>query len=120
MDSMELSYVHLYLPQFKIESNHQLKKALKKLGLEKPFTNDADFSLMSKQTKSSISEIIQKAFIEVGEEGTEAAAATAIMMVDGCVNVSKIQNEHVFRADHPFMYFILDRSDNILFNGIYL
>jgi serpin B len=59
-----------------------------------------------------ISAVIHKAFVDVNEEGTEAAAATAVVMGKG------LQRELVFRADHPFIFLIRDtRSRSILFTG---
>uniref|UniRef100_A0A0N4ZGJ6 SERPIN domain-containing protein n=1 Tax=Parastrongyloides trichosuri TaxID=131310 RepID=A0A0N4ZGJ6_PARTI len=121
IDSMSDYTVNLYLPKFKIESSHRLKETLKKIGLKKAFSDSADFSKICKDERLSISQIIQKAFIEVDEEGTEAAAVTSVIFAPPSVGRSyKPPHQFFFKADHPFMYFILDGKDNILFNGIYV
>uniref|UniRef100_A0A0N4Z6J2 SERPIN domain-containing protein n=1 Tax=Parastrongyloides trichosuri TaxID=131310 RepID=A0A0N4Z6J2_PARTI len=120
IDSMDMHTVKLYLPKFEIESSHQLVDILKNLGLTKPFDEFADFSLMCTEEQLYVSKIIQKAYIEVNEKGTEAAAATAMIMMCRTSMIHRPQIEYVFKADHPFMYFIMDREDNILFNGLYM
>uniref|UniRef100_A0A0N5B201 SERPIN domain-containing protein n=1 Tax=Strongyloides papillosus TaxID=174720 RepID=A0A0N5B201_STREA len=111
--------VTVYLPKFKTESTHILNEPLISLGMDVPFSGKADFSLMSNEEPLKISKVIQKAFIEVDEEGVEAAAATAIIMCRITCIPSAPLKEHIFRADHPFIYFILDNHNNILFSGIY-
>lgn len=72
--------------------------------------SSADFSGMTDKEKLRISAVVQKSFIEVNEEGTEAAAATAVVASRG--------RTPVFRADHPFIFWIKDnRSGTILFLG---
>ncbi len=74
----------------------------------------ADFSGMTDREKLAIAEVIHKAFIEVNEEGTEAAAATATEML----GFGEPPPTPVFRADHPFVFLIRDvRSESILFMG---
>jgi serpin B len=65
-----------------------------------------------------ISEVVHKAFAEVNEEGTEAAAATGVGMVPTCAGVSPSPEPKIFKADHPFLFFIRDRKTNaVLFCG---
>ncbi|XP_057318329.1 serpin A11-like [Microplitis mediator] len=74
----------LHLPKFKIKSKFDLKPALQDVGITEIFEDTADFSGIIKNTKLKVSKIIQKAFIEVNEEGTEAAAVTAVMTMKHC------------------------------------
>lgn len=104
------------LPRFKMETEFALKPVLADLGAGLAFTGNADFGGISKEALM-ISEVIHKAFVEVNEEGTEAAAATAVMMARCAAPRSKPEPK-VFKADHPFMFFIRDRRTNtVLFSG---
>jgi serpin B len=107
--------VTVSLLRFKMETAFKLKPVLCALGAELCFSDDADFSgIGEKQLK--ISEVVHKAFVEVNEEGTEAAAATGVGMAL-CAAVMPSQPK-VFQADHPFLFFIRDRNTNaVLFSG---
>ena len=112
--------VILGIPKFKMETTYELKKDLPKLGIVDMFNYPAaDFSAMLPESPEAfISSAIHKAFIEVDEEGTEAAAATAMMMTLGCAMPREPPKQ--FIADHPFIFFIRDtKSDTILFMGRY-
>lgn len=104
--------VHVYLPKFKTTSEFRLKKVLSSMGMPDAFSgNLADFSGMTGKKGLFISAVIHKAFVEVNEEGTEAAAATAVAME--CESRLSI-----FRADRPFIFLIRDIwSGSILFLG---
>ena len=95
----------------------ELSKELKALGMTDAFSGAADFSGISASAanKLAISAVIHKAFIDVNEEGTEAAAATAVMMVGSAFRPGQpIQ----FRADHPFLFMIRhEPTGSILFLG---
>jgi serpin B len=107
--------VMLSLPRFKMETALTLKPVLCALGAELAFSGGADFSGIGNEPLA-ISEVIHKAFVEVNEEGTEAAAATGVAMAL-CAAVMPSQPK-VFQADHPFLFFIRDRSTNtVLFSG---
>jgi len=85
------------------------------MGMEEPFSNFADFSGMTDANDLKIDEVIHKAFIEVNETGTEAAAATAVIMI-----LKSALNEQTIRfiANHPFIYFITDKTTgSIIFMG---
>jgi serpin B len=111
------SRVILTLPKFKMTRSFQLGKTLSDMGMAQAFEkNAADFSGMTGKRDFWISAAIHKAFIEVDEEGTEAAAATGIVMRPSAV--ARVQPPIVFRADHPFLFLIRDnRSGAILFLG---
>lgn len=72
--------VYVYLPRFKMDFRASLKQPLREMGVDLAFTRNADFSGISRSTPLLISDVIQRAVIEVNEEGTEAAAATAVVM----------------------------------------
>jgi serpin B len=104
------------LPRFKMETAFKLKPVLCALHADLAFRDDADFSGISEEPLK-ISEVIHKAFVEVNEEGTEAAAATAVGMVL-CAGIGPVVEPKVFKADHPFLFFIRDRKTNlVLFSG---
>uniref|UniRef100_A0A0K0EJE6 SERPIN domain-containing protein n=1 Tax=Strongyloides stercoralis TaxID=6248 RepID=A0A0K0EJE6_STRER len=119
IELLNLEIVNVHLPKFKIESIHMLHKTFKKIGLTFPFSSDANFSLITNEVPLTINKIIQKAFIDVDEKGTEASGVSAITVVEGPARGYKKPREYIFRADHPFMYLIIDDKNNILFNGIY-
>ncbi|XP_008481779.1 serine protease inhibitor 3/4 isoform X6 [Diaphorina citri] len=103
--------VEVTLPRFKIESTWEMNDLCKKLGMEVAFSSNADFSLMTKNKEPLlISEVIQKAFIEVNEEGTEAAAATVMKLKKRCYKPPK-----TFSADHPFWIIISCARQHITF-----
>jgi len=111
--------INMSIPKFSFESKFNLKEILYKMGMEQAFTNDADFSGMTEDNDLRIDEVIHKAFIEVNETGTEAAAATAVIMS----LKTALEEEDViqFVADHPFLYFITDKTTGgIIFMGRYV
>jgi serine protease inhibitor len=111
----DVSKVDLMLPKFTLETSLDLVSSFKNLGMDLPFDLDkADFSLMSQQSLA-ISQIKHKVFIAVDEKGTEAAAATAIVMMVGSMAVPLV---HEFKVDRPFFFVIVELSSNaILFCG---
>jgi serpin B len=103
------------IPKFKMATQFELTEVLKSMGMTNAFSANADFSGMNGRRDLFISAVIHKAYVDVNEEGTEAAAATAVV-----VNVTAIRPEPtpVFRADHPFVFVIRDnQSGSILFIG---
>lgn len=111
---MEEKRVALSIPKFKTESTYELKDILSKMGMPIAFTNDADFSGITGDKSLAIDKVIHKAYIDINEEGTEAAAATAVTMR----KTAMLLDEVTFKADHPFIYFIRDNETNtILFVG---
>uniref|UniRef100_A0A674N041 Serpin B6 n=1 Tax=Takifugu rubripes TaxID=31033 RepID=A0A674N041_TAKRU len=108
--------VQVGLPRFKMEEKCNMKNILVSMGMVDAFDVAAsDFSGMSPANDLVLSEVIHKAFVEVNEEGTEAAAATGVVFTLLCAVFP--QN---FYADHPFLFFIRHNpSRNILFAGRY-
>lgn len=107
--------VQVFLPRFTLTSGFRLDEALRTLGMTEAFTSGrADFSGMNGLRDLYISAVLHKAFVEVNEEGTEAAAATAVVVARTAVPSRPV----VFRADHPFIFLIRERrSGSILFLG---
>ncbi len=111
-EGMRKQEVHVYLPRFEITAEFSLKDVLVAMGMRDAFSGDADFSGMTGRRDLFISAVEHKAFVEVTEEGTEAAAATGVVMQ----RLAAIITE--FRADHPFLFLIRDNeTDSILFIG---
>jgi len=110
--------VKVYLPKFKSTSQFALGDTLKSLGMNTAFdANTADFSGMTGGRDLFISAVIHKAFVDVNEEGTEAAAATGVIMAPTSAAPDPTPPA-VFRADHPFVFMIRDnRNSSILFMG---
>jgi serpin B len=105
--------VNVTIPKFKIEAEYELKEQLSKLGMRQVFTPEADLSGIDGKKDLEVSKVIHKAVVEVNEEGSEAAAATAIIVNESVAVV------YEFRADHPFTFFIRDnRNGMILFVGL--
>ncbi|MGA1531111.1 MAG: serpin family protein, partial [Kiritimatiellia bacterium] len=112
--------VKVYLPKFTMTSQFNLARVMKALGMLDAFDGGkADFSGMTEAIQDLfISEIIHKAFVDVSEEGTEAAAATAVMMRTTSIRLDPVP---VFRADRPFLFFITEKSTgSILFAGRFI
>ncbi|MBN2591300.1 MAG: serpin family protein [Sedimentisphaerales bacterium] len=107
--------VDVYLPKFKMTCGSiDITKILSQMGMKEAFSNNADFSGMSERKDLFISNVLHKAFVEVNEEGTEAAAATAVVMK----MLSIPSPPSVFRADRPFIFMIRDNAtQSILFIG---
>jgi serine protease inhibitor len=103
--------VNLTLPRFTFTAEYALKETLARLGMAKLFSDAADLSGMGPSLK--LDQVFHKAFVDVNEEGTEAAAATG-----GIAVVTAVPMPFEFRADHPFVFLIRDtRSGGILFLG---
>ena len=108
--------VNTCLPRFKLEDSFDLGSTLSSMGMTDAFIDGvADFSGMNGEKDLSISKVVHKAFLEVNEEGSEAAAATGVVMKKkGMLRVFN------FRADHPFLFFIRENeTKTVLFLGKY-
>jgi serpin B len=110
IEGLEKTEVEVYLPRFKLEYEKVLNDVLAALGMGIAFTPSADFSRMTPGGGIWIGKAKQKSFVEVDEEGTEAAAATSVSMV--------VSARPSLRADRPFLFAIRERfSGTLLFVG---
>lgn len=116
LDRLSKREVSVWLPRFKMTREYRLRETLVAMGMKKAFTGgEADFSGMNGKRDLAISDVVHKAFVDVNEEGTEAAAATAVIMGRGATMPQPVP---VFRADHPFVFMIRDtKTGTILFLG---
>ena len=115
LGAVQTRTVEVALPKFRAESEFSLAKTLSRMGMPTAFSGDADFSGIDGRKDLVISAVTHKAFVDVTEEGTEAAAATGIAVTRIAAVVSP---RTVFRADHPFLFLIRDtKSGAILFEG---
>nr|QNV48484.1 serpin 10 [Rhipicephalus haemaphysaloides] len=114
LKGLDATIVDLSLPRFRIEYSMDLKKTLRTMGVKDLFAdNAADLSGIDGKRDLVISAAVHKAFVEVNEEGTEAAAATGMVAMARCAIIGI-----PFMVDHPFMYFIRSHDpDVILFAG---
>ncbi|KAM7390750.1 hypothetical protein PAMA_008781 [Pampus argenteus] len=113
-DMMSETEVEVQVPRFKMEETYDLKDVLTSMGMVDAFDETtSDFSGMSPANDLVLSKVVHKAFVEVNEEGTEAAAATGASM-------SNFMMPPAFTADHPFLFFIRHNSSmSVLFAGRY-
>ena len=117
-NSLRKREVNVLIPKFKFESKYFMANDLSILGMPVAFSDQADFSGMSVQEGLTIDEVIHQAFVEVNEQGTEAAAATAVVMEAMSAGPSIGPKILVFKADHPFIFIIQhNATGNILFMG---
>jgi serpin B len=106
--------VQVWLPRFKLTCEFSLAETLGSMGMPDAFSSKADFSGMTGNRELFISAVVHKAYVEVNEEGTEAAAATGVAMKLTSVPLPP----PVFKADHPFVFLIRDNhTGSILFIG---
>uniref|UniRef100_A0A4W2BWY4 Serpin domain-containing protein n=1 Tax=Bos indicus x Bos taurus TaxID=30522 RepID=A0A4W2BWY4_BOBOX len=106
--------VDLYLPRFKVEESYNLVPTLQALGMVDAFCGGvANFSGMNGSRDLAVSKVIHKSFVEVTEEGTEAAAATGVVFTR-----TSLPFRERFRCDHPFLFLIKHiKTNSILFCG---
>lgn len=111
--------VQVTLPRFRFSYGDSMVNSLKRMGVKKAFSAEkADFSGMTKKKELFFSEVIHKAFVAVDEEGTEAAAATAVIMTLGASPLMAKREPKIFKADHPFLFIIRHKKTGaILFMG---
>ncbi len=101
--------IDLSLPRWKLEEEAELNQPLGDLGMKLAFTGKADFSAMTDE-QAAISVVRHKSFLEVNEEGTEAAAATAVSMV----RMAAFYAKPTVNVDHPFLCAIRHNSSGLL------
>ncbi|NXC69284.1 PAI2 inhibitor, partial [Anhinga anhinga] len=111
---MEKMKMEVYLPRFTLEEKYSLKSTLSRMGIQDAFTKgQADFTGMSENGELFLSQVFHKCYLEVNEEGTEAAAASSAALASRSLGATVI-----FVADHPFLFFIRhNQTKSILFLG---
>lgn len=118
LEQLRKRKVNVFLPRFKMTSKFMLNDVLKAMGMKEAFSEaTADFTKMTDEKPGLyISAVLHKAYVDVNEEGSEAAAATAVVMMTR--SMARPRPVPVFRADHPFVFMIRDReTGSILFMG---
>ena len=115
LDMRERRLVRVSFPRFRLEGGFALQEVLAAMGMPDAFRREADFSGMTGRREPFISAVLHKAYVDVNEQGTEAAAATGVVMRPTAAPVDRPVE---FRADHPFLFLIRDRrTGSILFLG---
>jgi serpin B len=115
LDDLRQREVIVSIPRFRMTSKFGLQSTLAAMGVKDAFSDRADFSGMTGNRELFISAVVHQAYVDVNEEGTEAAAATGVVM-----RLTSMQPDRtpIFRADHPFLFMIRDNpSSSILFLG---
>ena len=114
--SMHPLELKLWLPRFKLDEKLSLAEMLGQMGMGDLFTEGvADLSGVDGSKELYVSQVLHQAVVDVNEEGTEAAAATAVVMM---MRSAAFHQETKFRADHPFLFFIQHKpTKSILFLG---
>ncbi|WP_456365018.1 serpin family protein [Thermococcus sp.] len=117
LKSMKPENVSVSMPKFEFRAEYRLSDVLKAMGMGSAFTREADFSGIG-DGGLYISEVVHKAYIKVAENGTEAAAATAAIVLTSAHVIGELPQYIEFRADHPFVFVIMDKdTKEILFIG---
>jgi serpin B len=112
-NNLRIQKVDVFIPRFTLETKYTLNTILSDMGMQIAFSPQADFSGMDGKGNLFISKVIHQAFVQVDEEGTEAAAATGVIM-----EVTAVRPRTIFRCDHPFIFMIMDkRTHALLFMG---
>ena len=117
LDTAKRQEVHVFLPKFKLEKNISLNRTLSAMGMPKAFQPNGFLGMSDAADawKLYLSHVAHKAYVDVNEEGTEAAAATVAV---GRMLSARYPPIPTFRADRPFLFLIRDkRTGTILFLG---
>jgi len=119
IDQMTQKKVDIYLPKFEFETKYTLNSYLVELGMSDAFNSiKANFSGMNDKIDLFINAVLHKAFVKVNEEGTEAAAATAVVIGTTSIEPPKETERIDFKCDHPFLFTIYHKeTGTILFMG---
>ena len=114
-ESMQCIEIHVYLPKFQLQEQYEMQSLFRHLGMVDVFDGSkADLSGMSTAEDLCLSKFVHKCVVEVNEEGTVAAAASAGKDIFYCYSTYT----PTFCADHPFLFFIRhDKTNSILFCG---
>jgi serpin B len=114
IDNIDYIQVALTMPKFEFESEFDLKNTLADMGMPIAFSGDADFSGMNGSRNLSITDVVHKAFVSVDEAGTEAAAATAVIVGETSMPMEPV----TVNIDRPFIFMIRDiETGALLFVG---
>jgi len=118
INNMKYNKVNLKLPKFELRYSKSLKEVLKNMGVNLPFEKGADFSKIRTQNDIYIDEIIHKTYLKVNEQGTEAAAITAVIMVGNAYNPFEEKIYHM-NVNRPFLFILrnnkLPKNYDIIF-----
>ena len=113
---MKEEQIHLFLPKFTLRKNYSLQNELSKMGMKIAFTDKADFSRMTGDQSLKIDDVVHESFVSLDEKGTEAAAATAVIMRMKSAFKPKANME--VNINQPFYFFIREKNSKlILFMG---
>ena len=107
----ERKRIILSIPKFDMESDYELNETLQSMGIKDAFNSSADFTGITESERLYISNVIHKAKIIVDEEGTEAAAATAVIMRKTSVMLESVE----FKANRPFIYILRNNETNCIY-----
>jgi serpin B len=114
INNLQYQEVALTMPKFEFESSFDLKETLSDMGMPAAFSSDADFSGMNGRRNLSITDVVHKAFVSVDEAGTEAAAATAVIVGETSIPMELVN----VNIDRPFIFMIRDiETGALLFVG---
>lgn len=113
LDELKSVKVNLLMPKFKIEFGESLKEFLNNLGIKKSFSSTAEFKGISKKIALYITDVIQKTYINVNEDGTQAAAVTMIEMGETECGEEEEEKIYLMNVNRPFLFIIrcLDYPD---------
>lgn len=120
IEQLDYTDVQVRFPKFKLEYDISLKETLSKMGMPTAFSPAADFSGISGTHDLAIDNVVHKAYINVDEKGTEAAAATGVVIGLTSLGEEIDVEPYYFMPDHPFLMMIVDqKTGTILFMGRY-
>jgi serpin B len=118
--ALKPTLVEVFVPRFTFDWGGSVKETLKDIGIHRAFDDvQADFSGIGGEPGDLyVSDVFHKTFVKVDEEGTEAAAATAVTIVLQGSEIHALGAHPIFRADHPFVFFVRDQArGRMLFVG---